>query len=67
MDPVTLVATLNAALTLSNELLPIVAQYRAEGKITAEQQAALRAKYESLLNRANGEFSGPHWKPSNQG
>lgn len=66
MDPVTTVAALNGALALANTLIPVVAQYRKDGLISAEDQAKLLANYESLKTQASGEFSGPQWQPSRE-
>jgi hypothetical protein len=59
-----MVNALNAALTLSETLLPVIQQHVQSGSITAEQQAAVRAAYDRLRSRADGQFSGPQWAPS---
>jgi len=64
MDPLSIIAALNAALSLSNSLLPLVEQFKQEGTITPEQQAEIAAKYKSLRDRADGQFAGPAWQPS---
>jgi hypothetical protein len=56
------VVILNAALTLVEELLPKLSELKANGEISAEQQAALLAKYNSLKARADGQFAGPEWQ-----
>jgi hypothetical protein len=61
MDPLTMVNALNAALTLSETLLPVIQQHVQSGEITAEQQGAVRAAYDRLRTRADGQFSGPEW------
>jgi hypothetical protein len=64
MDPITAISALNAALTLSEQLLPVIQQHVQSGTITAEQQAAVRAAYDRLRTRADGQFSGPQWQVS---
>jgi len=64
MDPATIIALLNGALSLSNQLIPVVAQYRAEGKMSPEDQAKLMATYNSLRTQADGQFTGPAWQLS---
>lgn len=51
-----------AAMTLIEELLPIIGDRVKSGTVTAAAQAELLNKFESLKARANGEFEGPHWK-----
>jgi|GEM_PF-2748735 len=64
MDPLTAIAALNASITLTQTLLPVIAQMKNDGQITAEQQAELLAKYNSLRAQADGQFSGPQWQVS---
>ena len=64
MDPTTVIALLNGALSLSHQLIPIVAQFRAEGKMSPEEQARLMAAYNSLRTQADGQFTGPAWQLS---
>jgi hypothetical protein len=52
----------NAAMVLLEKLLPIIGEKFKAGEIPIEEQAAVLARYESLKNRANGEFAGAHWK-----
>lgn len=66
MDPVTVLAALNGALSLANTLLPVVEQYRKDGVISADDQAKVKAAYESLRTRADGQFAGAAWQPSTE-
>lgn len=51
----------NAALALLEVLLPKIQQLTNKGEISAEDQQALKDKYLSLKNRADGQFTGPEW------
>jgi hypothetical protein len=62
MTAASTVLVINASLTLLEELLPKLSQLKASGEITAEQQAAVLAKYTSLKTRADGQFAGPEWQ-----
>lgn len=61
MDPLTILAVINGSLALTESLLPVLDQLVKSGQITAEQQAVILAKYNSLKARADGQFSGPQW------
>ena len=52
----------NAALALVDALMPALKDAFQRGEISAEQQAATRAKYESLRDKLDGQFAGDHWK-----
>ena len=64
METAAIIAALNGALSLSTTLLPLIQQLQQQGQITAQQQAALLAQYNSLKTQADGQFSGPEWKLS---
>ena len=61
MDPIAVFAALKAALSLAEELSPIVAELAQNGEITVEQQAEVQAAYASLKSRADGQFLGREW------
>lgn len=60
MDPVTLIATLNAVLSLGEQLAPQVKALASSGQITPEQQAEVKKRFEAF--RASADFSGPEWQ-----
>lgn len=62
MDPIALLALINASLSLVEKSLPIVQQLKNNGEITPAQQAELLAQYESLKTQADGQFQGPEWQ-----
>lgn len=62
MDPITTIAAASAAIDLVQRLLPIIDQMVKRGEVSAELQAEVRAKAESLKTQSEGQFSGPHWK-----
>lgn len=64
MNPAVAIAALNGALSLSNTLIPLVAQYRKEGLITEAEQAEVLARYNSLKAATEGQFAGPAWQQS---
>jgi len=49
-------------LALVESLLPLLDIFKASGEITAEQQQELLDKYNSLKNKADGQFAGPEWQ-----
>jgi hypothetical protein len=55
-------ALANAAMVLLEKLIPILSEKFKSGEISAGEQASVLARYTSLKNRAEGEFSGTHWK-----
>jgi hypothetical protein len=62
MDPLTVIALTNAALSVLEKSIPVINDLKLQGLITKEAQEELLKKYESLKNTADGQFSGPHWK-----
>ena len=62
MDPITLLATINGALTLAEAALPLIDDAVQKGLITKEQQAETMAKYNALKARADGQFAGAAWQ-----
>ena len=62
MDPATIISLATVAIDLVEKLLPAIEQLRAKGEITPEQQQELMDRYQSLKARADGQFSGAHWK-----
>ena len=59
---VPLLAAVNAALDLVRVALPVIEQLRLAGVISVEQQREVRKNYQSLVTRADGQFSGPEWQ-----
>jgi hypothetical protein len=62
MNPLTILSLLDAGLTLVETLGPRIAALRANGEITAEQEAALQNRIDKI--RSGEAFSGDHWKPT---
>lgn len=62
MNPLAILATANAALSLLEQLLPLIDGLAAKGEVTPEQQAELLAKYNSLKTQADGQFTGTAWQ-----
>ena len=62
MNPVAILAATNAALSLAEQLLPLIAALAAKGEVTPAQQAELLTKYNSLKTQADGQFTGPAWQ-----
>lgn len=62
MDPFTIISLINGGMKLAEDLLPLLDGMVSRGEITAEQQAQVRAKYESLKAKADGQFQGAHWQ-----
>jgi len=65
MTPANTVLVVTSALTLVEQLLPKITELASRGEISAEQQAEVRARYESLKVKAAGQFSGPEWQIQN--
>lgn len=66
MNPLSVVAALNASLEIADKLLPIVKDFQSQGLITKERQAEIRAKVDALRATAGELFSGPEWEPSDR-
>lgn len=64
MDPITVLALASAAAKLIREALPVIRDAFTSGEISEEDQARVRAEYESLRSQAGGEFTGPEWELS---
>ena len=62
MDPLTILAAVNAGLKLAKTLLPEIDRMFQAGEITVEQQKEAHDNYVSLKTLADGQFSGPHWQ-----
>jgi outer membrane protein TolC len=63
MDPVTILSLANAGLPFIEQLITKVQELAANGEITPEQQAEVRAKYLSLKAKVEaGPFTEPEWK-----
>ena len=56
------IAAANAIMLLLEKLITIIGEKIKSGEISLDEQASVLARYESLKNRANGEFAGAHWK-----
>lgn len=57
MDPLTIIAAINAASTLVNTLAPILAERKRRHELTPEEEAA----WDRLVAE---KLSQPHWQPS---
>ena len=62
MDPITALATANAAIGLVELLIPQIAKLFEKGEITKEQQQEVLKNLQSLKDRAAGQFQGPEWE-----
>lgn len=62
MNPLLVINGVNAALALVEALLPTLQELKLAGQISAEQQQSVLDRYNSLKNRAEGQFSGPEWR-----
>ena len=51
-----------AALELAENLLPTISDLVKSGEVSIEDQAKVRAKFESLRDKTGGQFEGDHWK-----
>lgn len=60
MDPITILALANGALSMVEMLAPKIAELFSKGEITAEQQQLIKDRYAKLHN--GGQFDGPEWK-----
>lgn len=67
MDPITIIAAVNAALALVETLIPQLSRLLQNGEITVEQQQAVLDRYNALKKAAEEGFSGPEWEPSTKG
>lgn len=64
MNTIEVLNAINAALALSNALLPSLQAAVSSGDVTPEQQAEVLAKFEALRDNAAAKFSGPEWQLS---
>lgn len=64
MDPLTILALAGAALKLAKDAAPFIRDLIASGEIPVEDQAKVRAAYESLRQQLGGEYTGSHWELS---
>lgn len=55
---------ISAILALLALVEPYIADAVNKNSISPEEQAALKARVESLRAKASGEFKGPEWQPS---
>ena len=51
----------NAAILLAEKLIPLIEDGVANGHVSIEDQVMLRARYESLRNKADA-FTAQHWQ-----
>lgn len=62
VNPLELIAIADADFSLLEKTLAAIDGAKKNGAvITADQQAALQARYASLRDRTDGQFSGDHW------
>lgn len=62
MEAAAIIAAINGAVQLIAALTPLIEQARLKGEISVEQQAELKAAFDSLRSAAGGQFSGPEWQ-----
>lgn len=65
MDPLTIVGAASAAIALLEKLIPWIREMSNNGEITVEQQKKIADGLNRL--RDSGAWSGPEWKPSDEG
>lgn len=61
MNPITVIAAVNAGLALVEALLPLIRQMKLDGQISEQQQQELLARYNAMKIAADAQFSGPEW------
>lgn len=69
MEPLTVLAMVNAALAFVEKALPKIREWTRNGEITAEQQTETLQRYQSLkqqLDAPGNRFEGEHWRPSDE-
>lgn len=64
MEPMTILMLASAALKLAKEAIPAIRDAINGGELSAEDEANVRAEYESLRQQLGGEYSGSHWQLS---
>ena len=62
MNPATILSAANAALALVEAALPAIQSAVQSGQISVGDQQVLLNTYNSLVAKANGQFSGPEWQ-----
>lgn len=63
MNPLQVIAIADAAFDILEKALGFIDEAKKNGAvITPEQQASLQARYQSLKNRTEGQFTGAHWE-----
>lgn len=60
MNPVLIVGAVNGALSIVEQLMPLIKEQTQKGEITAEQQAALMARIDAI--RSGKFFETPQWE-----
>jgi len=64
MDPITVITLASAAMALVKQAMPTIRDAINGGQLSAEDEAKVRAEYESLRKQLGGEFTGSHWELS---
>ncbi len=64
IDPLTVIMMASAAIKFAKEAVPAIREMFQKDLISVEQQAEVRAHYESLRRQLGGEFTGPEWELS---
>lgn len=60
MNAALVVSAVNGALSIVEQLMPLIHEHTQRGEITAEQQASLMARIDSI--RGGSFFSSPQWQ-----
>ncbi|GEM_PF-2656918 len=61
MEPASLLAVINATLSLAEVLIPRLAELVKSGAVTPDEQNQVLARYQSLKAAAEKNFVGPEW------
>lgn len=59
MNPILIVGAVNGAISIVEQLMPLIHEYTQSGEITAEQQASLMARIDAI--RSGKFFETPQW------
>jgi hypothetical protein len=56
------IAAINAGIALIESLLPVIQRLRLAGEVSVDEQREVLGRYQSLKERADGQFKGPEWQ-----
>ena len=64
LDPISILSLASLAIKVAKDAMPAIREAFSNGTIPADQQAKVRAEYESLRLQLGGEYEGSHWSLS---